>query len=173
MLAQGVGTQREVIEADLRVTQATTEVARASTIVRFIGRGGRDEVVVRAPVSGTVLSRRATPGLAVNQGGEPLVELGDPSAIWMEADVFERDLPMDSLGAGAAVELPVATGQLRGRVVSIGSVIRDSLRTAPVRIAIAGYAAGTAPGHARARGDRGGGPRPVVAGDRRAHPQRP
>src|SRR6185295_11397959 len=83
-----------------------------------------------------VVSRNATAGAAVEPGGEPLVELGDPSELWLVADVFERDLPLIREGARALVELPTLSEPLAGRVASVGAVLDGNARTAPVRIAL-------------------------------------
>ena len=134
MLDEGVGIEREKLEAETKVSEVNAELARARASAMFVGNGSGTTVVVRAPIAGTVTARKATEGMAVQHGGDPLVEIGDPSAVWVIADVFERDLPNIRLGAPAHVELP--EGTLEGRVTSIGAVVASGLRTAPVRISL-------------------------------------
>lgn len=136
LIAQGVGTERERVEAEARIAELTAEVARARTTVGYVGRGTGATVVVRAPIAGTVLTRSATSGAAVEPGGEPLVEIGDPLALWVEADVFERDLAMIERGATAQLTLPNRSQPIEGRVVHVGSVVSTDTRTAPVRIEV-------------------------------------
>lgn len=146
LIAQGVGTDRERIEAEARVAELSAEVARARTTVGYVGGGSGATVVVRAPIDGTVLARSATAGASVEPGGEPLVEVGDPDACWIEADVFERDLPLVTTGATAHVHLPNAREPLVGRVVGVGALVRSDTRTAPVRIEVQAGRAQLRPG---------------------------
>jgi len=136
MLQQGVGTERERIAAETRVSELEAELARVQADVAFVGMGTGTSVVVRAPISGSIISRRATVGMTVQKGTEPIVEVGDPSAIWIVADVFERDLPLVREAARVHIQLSSLNGTLDGHVVSIGGIVATGLRTAPVRIAI-------------------------------------
>jgi cobalt-zinc-cadmium efflux system membrane fusion protein len=136
MLAEGVGTEREKLEAETKVAELRAELARAEAAAAFVGEGAGTEVVLRAPISGTVVSRKASEGMAVQEGGEPLVEVGNPSDLWIVGDVFERDLPLVREGANATVVFPSMHDELSGRVASIGAVVSSGLRTAPVRVAV-------------------------------------
>ncbi|MCP3103477.1 efflux RND transporter periplasmic adaptor subunit [Myxococcus sp. K15C18031901] len=146
MFDQGVSTERERLAAETRLTEAQAELARAQASVGFVGAGGGTTVVLRAPLAGTVLSRSAAVGSAVQPGGEPLVEVGDPSALWVVAEVFERDLPQVREGARVKVTLPSVHAPLEGTVTSVGAVVTTGSRTAPVRVALAETPAGLRPG---------------------------
>jgi cobalt-zinc-cadmium efflux system membrane fusion protein len=136
MLAQGVGIARDLLAAEVQLTQVEAETAKARTTNAIIGEGTGAVVSVRAPIAGTVISRRATAGLAVEASGEPLVEIGDPAALWVVADVFDRDLSALHLGGHVIVELPSLPEPREGRITSLGAVVNASLRTAPVRIEV-------------------------------------
>jgi cobalt-zinc-cadmium efflux system membrane fusion protein len=136
MLQQGVGTERDRIAAETRVSELEAEVARVQADVAFIGMGSGTSVVVRSPIGGSVISRRASVGMTVQKGSEPIVEVGDPSAVWIVADVFERDLPLVREAARAHVELSSLDSVFDGHVASIGNVVATGLRTAAVRIVI-------------------------------------
>lgn len=136
MLERGVGTERERLEAERRLAEAEAELARAQAAVRFVGSSQGTTVVIRSPIAGAVVSRNATVGAAVEAGGAPLVEIGDPSELWVIADVFERDLHLIRDGMRAQIELPSISDPLVGHVASIGAVVEGSARTAPVRISL-------------------------------------
>jgi cobalt-zinc-cadmium efflux system membrane fusion protein len=135
MLASGVGTEKDRLAAETHMQETQAELSRVEADAAFVGMGTGTAVVLRAPITGAVISRKASVGLAVQKGGEPIVELGDPSAVWLVADVFERDLGRVREGAHAQVTLPSLHEPAEGRVVSIGTVVASGLRTAPVRIA--------------------------------------
>jgi membrane fusion protein, heavy metal efflux system len=136
MLEQGIGIERDAFAARARLQEAEAEMERARTTVSYLGPGSGPTVVVRAPMNGTVLRRSATVGAYFEAGSDPLVEIGDPNALRVTADVFERDLPLVREGAAVEVELSSVNARLTGRVVSIGSVLATGLRTAPVYIAV-------------------------------------
>jgi membrane fusion protein, heavy metal efflux system len=133
MFKRGVGLEVEKFKAEMHLKEAKAEFDRASQAVTFLGEGTGETVAVRAPIDGTVLRLKATVGAMV-QPGENLIELGDPAALWVVADVFERDLPLVREGAEATVELATISSPIRGRVVAIGAALETELRRAPVYI---------------------------------------
>lgn len=146
MLAQGVGTERDRLAAEIKLASEKAEYQRALETARFVGTGQGGTVVLRSPIDGVVLTRRATVGAAVPAGGDPLVEIGDPQALWIIADVFERDLSLIRVGLHARTELTSLAHPVEGQVTSIGAVVSEAMRTAPVRIACAGDLSGLRPG---------------------------
>jgi cobalt-zinc-cadmium efflux system membrane fusion protein len=134
MLERGVGTERERRAAALRVAELEIELARARTAVSIIGRGRGGDVVIRAPIAGTVIDRRAAIGMAVEPGAGPLVAIGDPSGIVVTVEVFDRDVQMVRLGADVEVALVGLETPLRGHVAHIAPVVSGGLRTVPVRV---------------------------------------
>ncbi len=135
MLEQGVGTERERLDAGLRVAELSAELARARATVSLVGAGSGSSVVVRAAMDGTIVSRTVTVGAAVADAEELLV-LGDPSALWVQADVSERDLSLIQVGQATTLRVPAVREPLKGEVVSVGAVVDAARRTAPVRIAL-------------------------------------
>jgi len=134
MLEQGVGTEKDRLAAERALAEADAELVRAQAAARFVGNRLGTTVVLRAPIAGVVVSRNATVGAAVDPGGEPLVEVGDPSELWVQADIFERDLHLVQPGLRAFLELPTAYEPLAGTVAFVGATIESDARTAPVRI---------------------------------------
>jgi len=146
MMREGIGIEREQLEAGFRLSQAQAEADRAAATAALVGDGSGADLLVRSPISGTVIDVKTSAGAAVAPGSEPLVDVGDPDAVWIVADVTDHDLPLISEGASAEVLLNVAPSPLAARVVSIGSVVDPSLRTAPVRLALVAPIPGLRPG---------------------------
>jgi cobalt-zinc-cadmium efflux system membrane fusion protein len=136
MARSGVGVDSERVAAQAKLRQAEAELARAQTTAAMLGGGGGSTVVLRAPIDGTVIARHATVGAVAQPGGDPLIEIGNPSALWVVADVFERELAQVHDGAAVDVELPTRIAPVAGHVVSVGSALTGALRTAPVYIAL-------------------------------------
>ncbi len=146
MMHEGVGIEHEQMEAGFRLSQAQAEVDRAEATATLVGEGSGADLVVRSPIAGQVINVRTSTGASVAPGGDPLVEVGDPDAVWIVADVTDHDLPLVKEGSTAEVLLNIAPSPLAARVVSIGSVIDPSLRTAPVRLALTVSIPGLRPG---------------------------
>lgn len=136
MAASGVGVESERVAAQAKVRQSEVELARAQTTAAILGSGGGSTVVLRAPIEGTVISRRASVGTVAQPGGDPLIEIGNPTALWVVADVFERDLAQIREGAEVDVEISSRATPVKGHVVTVGSALTGSLRTAPAYIAL-------------------------------------
>lgn len=136
MASSGVGIDSDRVGAEAKLRQSEAELARAQTTAGILGGGGGSTIVLRAPIDGTVIARRATVGSVAEPGGEPLIEIGNPTALWVVADVFERDLVQVNEGADVDVELTTGDKPLHGRVTSVGSALSGSTRTATVYIAL-------------------------------------
>jgi len=136
MASSGVGVETDRVAAQARLRQAQVELDRARSGSALLGGGAGSTLVVRAPIDGTVIARRATVGAVAEPGGESMIELGNPNALWAIADVFERDLNGIKDGAEVDIELASRTEPLKGHVMSVGSALTGSTRTAPVYIAL-------------------------------------
>ncbi|HEY6172873.1 MAG TPA: efflux RND transporter periplasmic adaptor subunit, partial [Kofleriaceae bacterium] len=120
------------------------ELARTQSTVALLGTGGGPTVVLRAQIDGTVIARHATVGAVAQPGGDPLIEIGNPTSLWVVADVFERELAEVHDGAAVDVVLPTRSAPVAGHVMSVGSALTGALRTAPVYIAFDDAAAAAA-----------------------------
>jgi membrane fusion protein, heavy metal efflux system len=136
MAESGVGVETEHVAARSRLRQTVAELARTQTTVAMLGGGGGSTVVLRAPIEGTVIARHTTVGAVAQPGGDALIEIGNPTALWVIADVFERDLVHVEGGAAVDIELSARSAPLTGHVVAIGTALTGALRTAPVTIAL-------------------------------------
>jgi cobalt-zinc-cadmium efflux system membrane fusion protein len=135
MAASGVGIDSDRVSAQAKLRQSEAELARARTTAAILGDGGGATITLRAPIDGTILTRRATVGGVAQPGGDPLIELGNPSSLWLVAEVFERELAQVHDGAAVDIEISTLSAPLRGHVVALGSALTGSLRTAPVYVA--------------------------------------
>jgi membrane fusion protein, heavy metal efflux system len=66
--------------------------------------------VVNAPIAGVIIERHANPG--ENAGSEPLFVIADYSALWVELNLFPRDLPR--VKVGQTVMLQSVDGEVLG-----------------------------------------------------------
>jgi HlyD family secretion protein len=93
---------RDLASARFALAVADHGVTTAAAMAARAGRGGDDEVVVVAPVSGQVL-RVDTVSAGVVAPGTPLVELGDPQRLELVAEVLTADAVAIRPGATVAI----------------------------------------------------------------------
>lgn len=87
-----------------------------------------------APVSGIVTRKDVVPQQYVMQG-QPLFEIADLSTVWVEADVYEKDLALVQAGQRVSVLSPAFAGvELPARVSFVQPVLEGESRTNRVRI---------------------------------------
>ena len=92
---------------------------------------------VVAPFDGILAEAHATPGEQVDPGKQ-LFQVVDSRTMWVEADVFERDLARIARVREALVTVEAYPGEVfRGRLVSLGQTLDPESRTLPVRFVVA------------------------------------
>lgn len=147
MLTRGAGSERERRAAELHVAELEIQQARSRTQVAIVGSGAGGVVTLRAPMTGVVLRRRAAIGMSVGpDDAGPLLEIGDPDALGVTADVFERDVGQVREGAEVEVSFPTSDAPCRGRVAYVAPTVTEGLRTVPVRIELDALPPGARPG---------------------------
>jgi Cu(I)/Ag(I) efflux system membrane fusion protein/cobalt-zinc-cadmium efflux system membrane fusion protein len=109
-------------------------------------RQPRTAVVFRSPVSGYVIEKQALQGAHV-MPGQMLYKVADLSNVWVEADIYEQDLPLIAVGQPAAVTLDAYPGeQFRGRAAYIYPFVEERTRTVRVRFEFANARSRLKPG---------------------------
>lgn len=95
-----------------------------------------EKLVVRAPREGTVLKLLVTEGGYVKEG-TPLVEVADLSSLWLQAEVYERELPFVEIGDTVSFHTELEPSkEITGVVSFIDPLIDMKKRTAQVRITL-------------------------------------
>ncbi len=106
----------------------------------------RKSLVLRSPISGTVMEKQAFAGQYVTSQSD-LYLVADLSTVWMQARVFQYELTHVALGMPATVSFQSMAGKpLTGRIVFIDPVVDEMSRTAQVRIELANASGQLRPG---------------------------
>ncbi|MCY1060309.1 efflux RND transporter periplasmic adaptor subunit [Nannocystis sp. SCPEA4] len=151
MAAKGVGREVERIAAKHRLAESKAALSHAQKAVSMLGPNSGGMVTVTAPIEGTILRRLTTVGAQVEPGGDPLLEIGNPEALWVVAEVFQDDLQLVHEGSKVTLEFAGRPGTVEGHVEGIGVLVDTGLRRAPVYVAIDAAITGLTPGsYARA-----------------------
>lgn len=134
MQRTGVGLEVEWMEARTQLTEARADFERSRDYLRLLGEGKAETVTVRAPADSTVLRSHTSVGAAV-AAGAALFDLGEPAALWIVADVFEKDLLVVEKGAAVTIQIGSLQQPIQGQVVAESVAIQTGLRRAEVFIA--------------------------------------
>ena len=91
-------------------------------------------VTLRSPYSGVVVEKSVLAGQRL-MPGDVAYKIADLSRVWVEGEVFERDLPAVHLGARVTAEFTALPGVTRnGRVTYVYPTINPQTRTARIRV---------------------------------------
>jgi cobalt-zinc-cadmium efflux system membrane fusion protein len=128
--------EKEGIEANIRSEQALI-VGIRQRLRRF---GIADDsprgtflTALKAPFSGVVTKAQASPGDVVDAGRD-VFTVADLSRVWVQAEVYEKDLGRVRVGQSAFITVDTYPNQsFEGKVAYISDVLDPQTRTARVR----------------------------------------
>jgi len=135
-------------QAQNELAKSQAKVRQSEEVLRVLGidpdaeqDGSRlqSRIPVRAPIGGVVVDRTVSNGQFVSPDNTaPLMVIADLSSVWVQAEVFERDLRNISIGQRAdVIAAAYPNDRFTARVARIGSVIDAQTRTVKVRFAVA------------------------------------
>jgi Cu(I)/Ag(I) efflux system membrane fusion protein len=94
-------------------------------------------LTVRSPYGGYVLNKHAQIGMYV-QPGMPLYTVADLSRVWLEADIYEYEIPFVKVGQRVEITLPYYPAEpLEGTVKFIYPFLNAKSRTIRLRLDVA------------------------------------
>ena len=99
-------------------------------------REPRRTVILVSPVSGVVVEKmdEALEGMRVHPGMN-LYKIADPSSLWVEAEVFEHQIPWLQIGQTASIEIPSLPGRkFRGAIRFLSPAFSGRTRTLQVSL---------------------------------------
>jgi cobalt-zinc-cadmium efflux system membrane fusion protein len=134
--------EKEGIEANIRSQQALLDGIR-HRLRRF---GVSDDspratflTPLKAPFSGVVTKAQASPGDIVDTGRDTFT-VADLSRVWVQAEVYEKDLGRIRVGQSAFITVDTYPNQpFEGKVAYISDVLDPQTRTARVRCEVANH----------------------------------
>lgn len=112
----------DLSEDQIRELESKQDVPRLTTIV--------------AKFDGVVTKRNIVQGTSIEPGRD-LYELADLSSVWLQADVYEYELPLVRVGLQAHVQLSSQPNELyTGNVIFVYPYLNEATRTVRVRIEV-------------------------------------
>ena len=94
----------------------------------------KKNLTLASPANGIVTKRMVTQGMYV-QAGMPLLEVADLSTVWVDADIYQYELPWIKVGQMVTMTLNYLPGEsFPGKIDYIYPYLKEATRTAKVRL---------------------------------------
>lgn len=128
-----IGDQQTVMETARQRLDLWDVPQDEIEVLEKTGKPGKT-LILRSPISGTVLEKKAFEGQYVMPQSE-LYVVADLSTVWMQAKVFEYELPHINAGMPVTVSFPsLPMRQFTGKVVFVDPVVDEMSRSVQVRV---------------------------------------
>lgn len=145
LAADGLGARKNLAaaETEAKVAEASLEAAEKrlhilgfnEDQVKDVGRSHKisPAMTLYAPMDGKVIRSAAIVGAMVDQSKEILTVV-DPTLLWVDAELYERDVAKARVGQEVEVVVPAFPHeQFSGKVCYIGDTVNEETRTITVR----------------------------------------
>lgn len=142
---RGVGPEKNFIarQAEVRVAEASLEAAEKKLhvlgfseqdIERIAGTHEQNPIIrLFAPIPGKIVEHKSVLGAMIDQSSE-LMTIMDPTTLWVDAEVYERDIAKIRAGQTVEAAVPAYPGKsFTGKISYIADQLNDESRTITVR----------------------------------------
>jgi len=140
-------SQREYESAQADFNDASTDLQASLQTLKVFGVLQTDindaeqqnvpikpEMVMRAPLTGTVVQRMVLPGQFIQAGTTPAFVISNTSTVWVQGHVYDKDLAAVHVGDKVDERNASFREPFHGVVSYIGDMLDPATRTTPVRI---------------------------------------
>ena len=142
---EGIVSKREIEEAELALALAEREVELAKQQAGLFGGGALRRISITAPIDGVVAAAEVSLGEQV-AADQKLYTILEPSTLWVEADVFERDLARVAAVGTSDIHIDGVERALPARLFRLGQIVDSSTRTVKAIFAVDNAAGVLRPG---------------------------
>jgi cobalt-zinc-cadmium efflux system membrane fusion protein len=145
LAADGIGAKKNLLaaETDSKVAQASLEAAEKRLHILGFNEGQVKEIAqshkispamtLHSPIDGKVVTCAAVVGAMVDQSKE-ILTIVDPKLLWVDAEIYEKDLAKAKIGQEVEVVVPAfPTQRFTGKVSYIADTVNEETRTITVR----------------------------------------
>lgn len=152
LLADSIVPRKDYLRARSDYEKARAALRAATIKLQMLGvdpghaAGAGSVFPLLAPFAGTVIEKQAVLG-QLAQPDQSLFTVADLSVLWIEADLFEKDLGKVAPGASASINVSAYPGEsFEGRLTYISSTVDPQTRTVKARVEVPNLGARLKPG---------------------------
>ncbi|SET61318.1 membrane fusion protein, cobalt-zinc-cadmium efflux system [Nitrosospira multiformis] len=138
LYGDGIAPRKDREQAEDNLSRARSEAERTRlklANLRVHAQKMDNRFVLQSPISGTVTEREINPGMEVRPDvATPLFVISDLDQLWVQADVFEKDIGLIQAGKSVRVRVPAYPGESFTATISyISQIVDETTRTVKVR----------------------------------------
>ncbi len=147
LLAHRAIAQKDLESVEADYNDAGTDLQNALQALRIFGITAKEiedaqrqgvpinpQLAVRSPISGMVVQKLVFPGQLIQAGATTCFAITDPSVVWVQGHVYEKDLTAVRVGDPVEETNSAIPGVFHGVVSYVGAMVDPATRTTPVRI---------------------------------------
>ncbi len=136
MFADGVSSERELMEAQSDLAILQSDLARTSANLNLYSASvTRGVFQILAPASGVITSKSVTAGSRISPDSGPLFTVSDLSQIWILANIHATNVAHITEGMGVGITtLSYPDEQFKGKITNINSVMDEEAKVLKARI---------------------------------------
>lgn len=147
LLAHKAISPRDMENAEADFNDASTDLQATLETLKVYGvqqddlaeaerqnAGIRPELVMHAPLAGTIVQKMVLPGQFIQAGTTAAFTISNTSTVWVQGHVYDKDLASVHIGDKADERNSSFPQTFHGVVSYIGDMLDPATRTTPVRI---------------------------------------
>ncbi|MET3035494.1 efflux RND transporter periplasmic adaptor subunit [Chryseobacterium sp. NRRL B-14859] len=138
LVKHGVGIQKELDEAETDFKNKKTSLSNASSALKVYnskGGGLGSPLIVRAPISGEIISNKIVNGQYLKSDADPVIIIAELSKVWISGDVKEKDIRFVNTGDHVSVKVSAYPDRnITGKVYHINEIVDENTRSIKVLI---------------------------------------
>ncbi len=140
-------SQRDLESAQADYNDAATDLQTALQTLKIFGVrqneiseaeqqnvGIKPELVMRAPLAGTVVQKMVLPGQFIQAGTTAAFVISKTSTVWVQGHVYDKDLSLVHVGDKVDERNSSFQETFHGVISYVGDMLDPATRTTPVRI---------------------------------------
>jgi membrane fusion protein, heavy metal efflux system len=147
LLAHKAISPRDMENAEADYNDAATDLQTTLVALKIFGVSSDDlteaerqnvairpELMMRAPLAGTIVQKMVLPGQFIQAGATPAFVISNTSTVWVQGHVYDKDLAAIQVGDAVDERNSSFPQTFHGVVSNIGDMLDPATRTTPVRI---------------------------------------
>ncbi|SHM33322.1 membrane fusion protein, cobalt-zinc-cadmium efflux system [Chryseobacterium carnipullorum] len=136
LFRHGVGIQKELEEAETEYQNKKTSLSNvSSTLNTYNSKGSGGTYIIKAPISGEIISNKIVTGQYLKEDSEPVVIIAELSKVWVTGAVKEKDIRFISPGDPVSVKINTYPDmEITGKVYHISELVDEDTRSIKVLI---------------------------------------
>ncbi|OCA75155.1 efflux RND transporter periplasmic adaptor subunit [Chryseobacterium arthrosphaerae] len=138
LVKHGVGIQKELDESETDFKNKKTSLSNAASALKVYnskGGGIGSPLIVRAPISGEIISNTIVNGQYLRNDADPVIIIAELSKVWISGDVKEKDIRFVNTGDHVSVKVSAYPDRnITGKVYHINEIVDENTRSIKVLI---------------------------------------